>query len=302
MRCGFLILILSVCNFVSSYAGLVPVEEKIELSSICKSLRMPSKSINKSVNIVFIPSGWNDNSHGASENSLRNSFDKYSNSINNKLKEYLPFALEIDFLNIIQLTAGHVDNGICTYNELTDNTFGCNESEGNCQYVNCEKEKVEEMINSCFDQRPINIFPIVLSNNPNSPNERYERAIPVVPTNFPTAAYIPYNLNNGGRYVAHELGHTIFDLGDEGYEKGTFDHSNRPNCRLSKSGELNQSEGTCEAPRSIMSDARSDLKFGELNQKIACCKYELLVEKRPTYCDRFNQSDLNSFCAVVKTL
>jgi hypothetical protein len=104
----------------------------------------------------------------------------------------------------------------------------------------------------------------------------------------------------------HELGHSLFGLGDE-YTIGEGNPQQDPNCDsvgCSKWGDLisrgmaSCSAGKCQsggyhADSDNMMFDYSVRSFGNVNQRISCCKYVYHTRTTPGYCSKFNQGGLN---------
>ncbi|CAD7954270.1 unnamed protein product [Amoebophrya sp. A120] len=147
-------------------------------------------------------------------------------------------------------------------------------------------------------------------------------------------------LNELGHYVAgHEIGHSLFNLGDEYFYESDVaargglyvrDDSKNPNCMTYTTCEATRKElvaalevdgvtaeeiGTCEPacanqafyvlPKSFMET--NTYAVGVSNERIMCCKWVLLqgrttTDALPSFCRRFNQNGLEmaSYCTGLK--
>ena len=104
----------------------------------------------------------------------------------------------------------------------------------------------------------------------------------------------------GPRVAVHELGHSLFELGDE-YKSGAFTADSSPNCDFdgcAKWGDLDEhlGGGLCSTRGCKNGDyfvpgstfmQYLDEPFGEVNTRFTCCTFLALTGGTPSYCDRF---------------
>jgi len=98
----------------------------------------------------------------------------------------------------------------------------------------------------------------------------------------------------------HELGHSLFGLGDE-YTIGHGNPSEDPNCDsqgcskwqdLISAGRATCSAGKCQngayyGPATNMMENYDVRSFGDVNERITCCKYVYHTGVAPGYCSKF---------------
>jgi hypothetical protein len=112
------------------------------------------------------------------------------------------------------------------------------------------------------------------------------------------------------KIAIHELGHSLFDLGDESIEgDGTSDNS--PNCDVKECSKWKDLIGKdsvdcisnkCKEGKfyvgkvSIMEYL--DKNFEEVNERITCCVYKRETLIYPTYCNKFKK--LDNYCTKIK--
>ncbi|CAD7965313.1 unnamed protein product [Amoebophrya sp. A120] len=129
-------------------------------------------------------------------------------------------------------------------------------------------------------------------------------------------------MDQGIDAAAHELSHSMFGLGDE-YAARQSTATRKPNCDHDKQGCLNriadlravfgdEKVGTCVygycennayyiAKESIMIYI-SLQEFGYASERVGCCKYYLVLDVTPPYCEKFNSNGLTPLRAFCKDL
>jgi hypothetical protein len=114
------------------------------------------------------------------------------------------------------------------------------------------------------------------------------------------------------RVAVHELGHSLFNLGDE-YTTGSATPSSSGNCDYSSCAKWSDMLGyngvsclnnSCSGGNYFASEntIMKSLSYGfeEVNLRLSCCTYHLETGEFPPYCTQFTQftssGDLNEFC------
>jgi hypothetical protein len=128
---------------------------------------------------------------------------------------------------------------------------------------------------------------------------------------FPWDAAASVSVNaNSPQIAIHELGHSLFGLGDE-YITGWGNPEEDPNCDrsgCSKWADLIGRWGVGCKPGKCQNGAwygaedtmmeGFNWRFGEVNERISCCKYLYHTSQIPAFCSKFNEGglDLLRYC------
>ena len=242
----------------------------------CVKIRESKKAPNKSFNIVFVPSGFNDNLL-AFEDTIRAGFEKIS-------AEYPPFGLEIDSINIVITKPKKLNNSFC--HKKDDGLLDCSFME------------TAELGRRCAPSGKK--ITIVMHNSNGEWIRGNAQNNHVVLTNHP-------------RFVGtilHEMGHALFDLADE-YSNGG--PANEKNCSplankcsawkdLIDAG-LATCEPGCKGNQSfvdgnnIMKDSSAS-SYGHSNQRLICCRYKKVTGEFPQFCEEYRNigEGLERYC------
>lgn len=163
----------------------------------------------------------------------------------------------------------------------------------------CDVARMRTWTKKCFPPG-INVNTIVIENSDQYGGGGYRHA------NMATTS--THSL--GPKVAVHELGHSLFELGDE-YPASQFGAENSANCDYkgcSKWADLDEhvGGGLCELKgcqngefyvpgRTFMQYLNEP--FGEVNTRFTCCTFLALTGGTPTYCDRFEfGSGLLDYC------
>lgn len=246
------------------------------LAQDCIKIRESKNSPNKSFNIVFVPSGFEDNLSDF-ENTVRAGFEKIS-------ADYPPFGVDVDSLNIVLSKPTKTNSAFCHKKEngLLD-----------CAYL-----QTVEMGRKCAPGG--NKITIVMHNTNGEWIRGNAQNNHVVLTNHP-------------RFVGtilHEMGHALFELADEYPDGGPADKKNcSPAANKCSAWQdlidagLATCESGCKENRSfvdgnnIMKDTSSDT-YGHSNQRLICCRYKKVTGEFPSYCEEYRNIGvgLDSYC------
>ncbi|CAK0844061.1 unnamed protein product [Prorocentrum cordatum] len=280
------------CGLCGGASGTVTwPTQTIGSTGRCKALSDNSNKLAQSLHVVLVPSGFGGDL-AAFERAARKIYQVFSN--------YKPFDAE----NIDALQVWYVDAELGGGAELC--VFG-NEARGSipgCPAVDrllCCPGKdrlVEHAARHCGSGLIMNT--LIVHND-----ERYGGA------GFPWTATASVSVNENSAQIAiHELGHSLFGLGDE-YTIGSGNADEDPNCDrfgcskwsdLIGKWDVGCKPGKCGGGAWYSSEdtmmASFSWKFGEVNERISCCKYFYHTGSVPTYCQKFNHGglDLTSYC------
>jgi hypothetical protein len=163
----------------------------------------------------------------------------------------------------------------------------------------CDVKKTRELTSKCLPPG-VNVNTVVIENS-----EKYGGA------GYQNENIATTSIHESGPKVAiHELGHSLFELGDE-YIGSSFTAESGPNCDVdgcAKWADLDEhlGGGLCEqkgcqngdyfVPGSTFMNA-IDQPFGEVNTRYTCCTFLALTKSLPSYCNRFEFGEgLTKFC------
>ena len=167
---------------------------------------------------------------------------------------------------------------------LEDNGSLCSFSSSNSRALSCNPYTARSIAENCLPE-PDQV--VVLHNSP-----QYG-GIANIAQGVATASLH----ESSAKIVVHELGHSLFKLGDE-YPTGS--HGGFPNCSVTSECEKWDDligfngvgcEPGCSGGAFFVSEdsvMRSlNLDFEEVNEQIACCEYRRLTNAFPTFCNKF---------------
>jgi hypothetical protein len=242
--------------------------------------------------VVLVPSGFGGDL-AAFESAARNIYQVFS--------QYKPF----DAANIDALQVWYVDSELDESSELC--YYGDPSDEDGCtvdRLLCCPgKERlVEHATHHCGSGKIMNT--LIVHND-----DRFGGA------GFPWAAVASVSVNASSAQIAiHELGHSLFGLGDE-YTFGMGNGDEDPNCDTSNCSKWSDligkwgvgckpgkcRDGAWYSAEDTMMES-FNWKFGEVNERISCCKYFYHTGSAPGYCQKFNEDGLNLTSYCIGTL
>lgn len=260
----------SFCAFNSDCESKHCVENTCFASEACKSIKhIEGQEFNDhTINIVFVGSGFKDlDSWRKAVAKTFQAFDHF---------EFLKF-------NNPRYNAFYVDEyvekGFCSFNCQDVPTLLC-----------CDVSKARALSKKCF---PVGsqLQTIVIEND-----ERYGGA------GYRYQNMATTSMHNLGPTVAvHELGHSLFELGDE-YNTGHFTTDTAPNCDVEgcpKWADLDEhfGGGLCQmrgcqngnyfvGENSFMRALEAPM--GHVNLRYTCCTFLALTKGTPSYCDKYD--------------
>ncbi len=248
-------------------------------SEECKSIKhIDGQQFRKNViNLVFVGSGFH-------------SLDEWRREV---ARAFTAFdAFEFFGFDNPRYNAFYVDeydsDGFCQFN-----------CEGVSSLLCCDVQAARNISKNCFPAGP-NLQTIVIEND-----ERYGGG-----------GYRYQNLATTSKHqlgplvTVHELGHSLFELGDE-YDNSLFTSKSGPNCDVKgcpKWADLDThlGGGLCEVKgcqggnfylgeSSFMDDLNSPV--GHVNLRYTCCSYLALTKGVPPYCEKYDFGDgLLKYC------
>lgn len=242
----------------------------------CVKVRDSIQDQKKSLNLVFVPSGFNDKLD-VFEAKIREHWQTVS--------LYEPFSNSVDTLNVWIAKVPHEDEPYCHFDSTIKRLLRCSSSRAKTQAKVCVPESQNRHV-------------IVIHNTD------------VYGGSGGTVATATNNILSA-KIIVHELGHSIFKLADEYDDKYGF--TGGPNC-VSKSsncsawqdlidaGLASCEEGCAEKKRSTSEKSvmrvLSEPSFGHVNQRYICCRYKEMTGKFPQFCDQYQAigQGLEKFC------
>ncbi|MFT6069001.1 MAG: hypothetical protein ACJAT2_002246 [Bacteriovoracaceae bacterium] len=253
-------------------------------ASECEVLRASQGEVNRSVNIVMVPSNFAGD---------MNLFRAEAKKILATFETYIPFSKENKLLNFFISTKEAKKNSFCKY--------GCS---GIDRLLCCDRGDARKLAKVC--------------------NNSEERQILVVhnDTKYGGAGYIKDNIATTSinslapKVAVHELGHSLFDLADE-YIYSTNNRGLK-NCESSScrgwsdliESDFKGAECTpngCAGGNSFTCGETVmkslSLSFGPNNERLACCKYKSITGSYPSFCDPYKKvgMGLENFCFSKNT-
>ena len=248
-------------------------------SEACKSIKhVPGQEFHENtINLVFVGSGFDD-------------MDKWKKAVANTFREFDRFEF-FSFSNP-RYNAFYVD-------EHDENSFCHYNCEGIENLLCCDVQKSRELANKCFPTGS-QLQMIVIEND-----EQYGGA------GYRYQNLATTSLNKYGPVVAvHELGHSLFELGDE-YVTGQFTTRTAPNCDVAgcpKWADLDEhmGGGLCQmkgcqngnyfvGENSFMRELGAPM--GHVNTRYTCCTFLALTKGVPNYCQQYDFGDgLLDYC------
>ncbi len=245
-------------------------------SQDCVKIRDSILEQPKSLNLVFVPSGFNDNLD-LFEAKIREHWTTVS--------QYEPFSTSVDSLNVWIAKVPHKSNSYCSFNSKITRLLDCNSSKAVSQAKKCVPADKNRHV-------------IVIHNS-----DVYGGS----------GGRVATATNNilSAKIIVHELGHSIFKLADEYVDKTGF--SDGPNCAQKSTNcsawqdLIDAGLATCEegcpenkrftSEKSVMR-ALSEPGFGHMNQRYICCEYKKMTGKYPQFCEQYQAIGvgLDKFC------
>lgn len=247
-------------------------------SEHCRALKQPWGGTfeRDKVVLVFVGSGFTD--RYIWQQQAKSTFDIMSKY---EMFEYTNMRFNVFYVDLLE-------ENFCN--------FGCR---GIDTLLCCENERAKSLANKCFPSQAT-LHTIVIHNDIRYGGAGYREANIATTSTHPDSGYV----------AVHELGHALFELGDE-YPTGVFNAANSANCDYSgcpKWADLADHMGKelCK-PQSCMGGEyfagelsfMDDLKapVGDVNLRYTCCTYLALTKGIPSYCDKFEFGDgLINYC------
>lgn len=269
------------CEKDSDCSSWICKENTCYQSQECMTLKQqPGQEFDTNkILLVFVPSGFTDISEWRRQ--VAKTFWVY--------KDFEFFSFENHRYNafyVEDLSAS--SDGFCTYNCEGVETLLC-----------CDVERARSLSSKCFPPGATTQT-IVIHNDKRYGGGGYRQQ------NLATTS-----VHEAGPKVSiHELGHSLFELGDE-YTDSFFSAENSANCDTEgcpKWADLDEhlGGGLCEVKgcaggnyyvgeQSFMQYLSNP--FGEVNTRFTCCTYRALTGSFPSYCDRFEFGEgLEAYC------
>lgn len=259
-------------SFLERILGINPDGEE----GRCVSLRESKNSNSKSLNLVFVPSGFNND---------MDAFERYVRNAWKKIESFEPFSAEIDTVNVVIARIPHKSDSYCKF----DKKIG--------RLLVCKRSTAKSLASRCIQGS--NKTVIAIHNSP-----IHGGSGGAVATSTTSPQGIPT--------IIHELGHTMFDLADEYTEKnasltGGNCSSVRSHCSewqdlidaglaSCEPGCRNNSKFTSE--ENIMRSLGAT-SFGHVNNRLICCKFKQKTGEYPPFCDTYKNvgEGLEKFCS-----
>jgi len=247
-------------------------------SEHCRPLKQPwggTFERNKIV-LVFVGSGFTNRKQWQAQ--VSNTFKTFSTF---EMFEYTNLSFNVFYVDMLE-------ESFCDY--------GCR---GVDSLLCCESEKAKVLASKCFPSQAT-LQTIVIHNDEKYGGAGYRDDNIATTSTHPESGYV----------AVHELGHSLFELGDE-YDNAVFNAGNSANCDVSgcpKWSDLSNHLGVelCEPQAcqgadyfvgspSFMDDLMAPV--GEVNLRFTCCTYLALTKGVPSYCDRFEFGEgLVNYC------
>lgn len=168
------------------------------------------------------------------------------------------------------------------------------ECKGIARLLCCNTAKSQDIANLCLPLSATRQI-IVIHNDPRYGGAGY------VSSNIATTT----TNADGPKVAQHELGHSLFNLGDE-YTYGSAE-DDMPNCDsegcskwtdLIEEGKASCTPGRCKNGEYYSNGDsfmyRLSKPVGHVNTRITCCTYKLFSNVQPQYCDQY--ANLDAFC------
>jgi hypothetical protein len=252
-------------------------EAQTNLDPSCLPIKYTNGSVDNHVNLVMVPSAFNGD---------MDLFRQKAEWIASVFGNYEPYDQSISRYNVFYVPE---EAGDYCY-------FNCS---GIQRLLCCDTSKAKSLSATCTTGPRQTI---VVHNSDTYGGAGY-RSSDVATTSIHSAAPL---------VAVHELGHSLFNLGDE-YSTGSATPSSSANCdysSCSKWGDMlgyngvgclgnSCSGGSYSVSENTIMKALS-YRFEEVNLRLSCCTYQLETGEFPAYCDQFKQftisGDLNEFC------
>jgi len=247
-------------------------------SEHCRALKQPWGGTfeRDKVVIVFVGSGFTDRNEW--QNQVKATFSTFNKF---EMFDYANLRFNVFYVDMLQ-------------EEFCD--FGCR---GIDTLLCCKKEQAKALANKCFPTQAT-LHTIVIHNDSKYGGAGYRESNIATTSTHPDSGYV----------AVHELGHSLFELGDE-YTAGGFNAGNSANCDFAgcpKWADLSDHMGTelCKANScqggdyfvgelSFMDNLKSPV--GDVNLRFTCCTFLALTKGVPPYCDKFEFGDgLINYC------
>lgn len=268
---------LSAEDCVSSYcAGGRCADPPTSLPADCRAIKYDNASLSNHINLVLVPSAFNGDME---------LFRQKAEWIASIFSSYHPFGSGIGSYNVFYVPKESGD--YCHFN--------CS---GIARLLCCDTSLARTLSSTCTTGPRQTI---VVQNSDTYGGAGYTSSdVATTSTN-----------SSAPRVAVHELGHSLFSLGDE-YTSGSATAS-WPNCdyagcpkwqdMLGYNG-VSCTAGSCASGAYSVSETTImkslSYPFEEVNMRLTCCTYGRETGSFPAYCDQFRQftasGDLNDFC------
>lgn len=240
----------------------------------CEYLKQSKNTPVKSINIVIVPSAFGDD------------VEKFASTIKplwDEVSEFTPFSANVESMNVILAKVPHTEEGYCEFSTAND------------RVLECDGLKAARLADKCYSGT--NRYTITIHNSTRHGGSG---------ARFGASATLA---RSSAAIIAHELGHSIFNLADEYADPGKDSGKNcssKSTCDAWKDlidAGLATCEPGCEAklkytsPDTLMGSL-SEKSFGHVNSRIMCCQFKKLTGQYPQFCDTYQSvgQGLDAFC------
>ena len=255
----------------------VCAESQTDLDPLCRPIKYSNGTVDNHINLVMTPSAFNGD---------MDLFRQKAEWVASVLDNYAPFDQSISRLNMFYVPQEAGD--YCDFN--------CH---GIARLLCCDVSLARSLSSTCTTGPRQTI---VIHNSDTYGGAGYLSA-DVATTSVHASA---------PRVAVHELGHSLFSLGDE-YTSGSATPSSSGNCDYASCAKwedmlgyhgVSCSNNNCSggayfaAENSLMKSLSAG--FEEVNLRLTCCTHHQETGEFPPYCDQFtpftSSGDLNEFC------
>ncbi len=250
-------------NLIVSFLALVSTLSFAQ-SQECVKIKASKNPADRSINLVFVPSGF-----GANLDEFEATVRRHWRTI----EQYEPFGPQVDTMNVTIVKASTRSDSFCDFYSPVDRLLTCN------------MLKAYSLAGSCVSRRNRQI--VVIHNTDRHGGSGGDVA---TATNSPHSATV----------IVHEIGHSLFKLDDE-YTRSDGSASG-PNCTseankcASWQDLINAGLATCESGcRNNASYTSSpnimrsldQTSFGHANQRNICCTFQKMTGEYPQFCEQY---------------
>lgn len=239
----------------------------------CVRIRESANAAGRSINIVFVPSGFGDELDHFEEQ-VREHWQGVSN--------YAPFSDDVRNLNVWVVKRS--SSSYCEFKSKNERVLSCSGPRALAHATSCVPSSKNRQI-------------VVIHNSPVHGGSGGSIA------SATTTARSP-------QVIVHEIGHSLFGLADEYTVDG---HANGPNCSSKKADcsawrdLIDAGLATCEAGcpgntkltnASNIMRALHEPSFGAVNERLICCKFKKMTGAYPGFCEPYTNigKGLDAFC------